>query len=192
MNNRDYFAAIAAAVVILSAASVPAAARGAGGFGGHAGFATRGAVTRSTTVVTHRGSVFTTRTTTTTSIVRMNTTGRLVAPIRPEVITLPATFGTGAIVPPFSGAPIVPPFGATTAGGRFDRLPSVAGPYGYLPGYGYAAWLQPEASPVAAPSVVPSAGESPAAMGPGSAAAAAAPASPCHPIPNGYHCDWPS
>ena len=43
---------------------------------------------------------------------RSAVTGRVLTPIRPEVINVPAALGTGGINPAFSGTPIVPPFGA--------------------------------------------------------------------------------
>jgi len=199
MSNRVCFAAIAAAGLFASVMSAPAIARGGGGFGGRAGFATHGTRSRTTTVVTQRANGVTTRTrttTTTTSTTRPAATSRAVSLIRPEVISVPATFGTGALVPPFSGVPIVPPFGATTAVAQFGRLPTVTTPYGGVPGFGYGAWLQPEASAfvepssvVATPAAVAS-GSGTAAAGP--AAAAPSPQAACHPVANGYHCDWPS
>ncbi len=199
MNNRVHFAAIAAASLVVSAMFAPAEARGGGGFGGRGGFAAHGTTTRSRSTVTQRANGVTTRTTTTTTTTtrtaRTTPASHALALIRPEVITVPATFGTGALVPPFTGVPIVPPFGATTVSAQFNRLPIVTTPFGYGSGFGYATWLQPEAAGFAEPSSVAA---PPAAALPDTGAAAASPApasSPlaaCHPVANGYHCDWPS
>nr|WP_294555733.1 hypothetical protein [uncultured Rhodopila sp.] len=194
MRHR-IFVVIAAAAA--GAACLPASALARGGSGGHGGTASHGAAVvrgaRGGVFYAH-GAIAATRGGTAAGLYRTRVTARVLTPIRPEVINVAAALGTGGINPPFTGTPIVPPFGA---GAAYTGLPVVVTPFAGTPVFGYGinngvaaesprAFSTPFTLPVAAFGV------------PAPGVAEAGPADPnalhgtCHPVPYGYHCDWSS
>jgi hypothetical protein len=187
MRHRILFA-VAAAAAGAACLNASALARGSGG---HGGTASHGAATaygaraygaraygaRGSVVFAHGGSA--------ASLYRSVSSGRVLTARRPEVINVPAALGTGGINPPFSGSPIVPPFGT---GGGYAGWPAVVTPYAGAPVFGYR--FDGAVADVAAPAS--------GVAAPNAGAPQAVPAEPnalhgtCHPVPHGYHCDWSS
>jgi hypothetical protein len=110
---------------------------------------------------------------------------------------------TGApVVPPFTAVPVVPPFTAAPVVPPYVRRPIVATPYAAAAAYGYGFFggvaddspvivvqpeiVQPETRAASAPGMPPAAMPATDPTQPGT------PHDPCHPVPSGYHCDWPS
>jgi len=199
MRHR-IFAVIAAVTAVATCYTAPALARGSGGHGGSAShgaaiaFGSQGAAV----AFGPRGGVFfahgtvATRGATGNGFYRSVVVGRVVTPIRPEVINVPAMLGTGGVNPPFNGTPIVPPLATGTA---FSALPVVTTPYagGSVFGYGFNGAVAARAYRVSNSNAT--------ASGIGAAAIGVPQANPvdpntlqgtCHPVPYGYHCDWSS
>jgi hypothetical protein len=214
MGHRVILAAIAIAVIGVGYTLDSALARGGGGgghggFGGHGGVAGRSGFSgfRSHAGPIHAPDHFATRgsgfalgfpgligpSVTGLGVVRPSLIGASRFPsriIRPEVIAVSPMVGSGAIVPPFT-VPIVPPFGATGSNALPGGLPVVVTPFvGTTPfGSGFIGRtpVQPDPSRSQAALLrnAPRDGVSNEAQPSGPLAA-------CHPVPCGYHCDWPS
>jgi hypothetical protein len=182
------FVVMGAAAAGAACFTVPALARGSGG---HGGFAASSAVighgARGRAAFVGHRAVSATRGAAAAGLHRSPVIGRVPAPIRPEVINLPDSLGTGAIVPPFTGTPFVPPFGT---GASYVALPVVITPYAGVPSFAAAGTSR----------IAGSGGTLPVAdTGLGAPGVSDAnPADPntlhgtCHPEPHGYHCDWSS
>jgi hypothetical protein len=115
---------------------------------------------------------------------------------QPEVIVMPFAFGPDTIVAPLT-IPIVAPFGSATVRASRGGLPVVITPSVNTPVFfsGFAGGMPAEAPRITEP---PHVTEAPTAPEPetGVPRTTAAAANPfpaaCHPVPSGYHCDWPS
>jgi hypothetical protein len=188
------FVVIAAAVAGAACFTASAQARGSAGHGGTASHGAAFAYGARGGVFVAHGAVGAARGATAAGFYRSANTGRLLTPIRPEVINVPAALGTGGINPPFNGTPIVPPFGT---GAGYAALPVVVTPYAGAPvfGYGFNSVVGAEAprlfnTPLGLPVTAIGA---PAAGGAEAAPADQAPLhGTCHAVPHGYHCDWSS
>ncbi|MFL5255089.1 MAG: hypothetical protein ACJ8AI_19790 [Rhodopila sp.] len=188
------------AIVAIGAGHAPALARGGGGgghggSGGHGGFAGRGGFSGHGGFFSAPGHPGVRGRGFALGAPGLIVPRRFVPPIiRPEVIAVPPMPArpvvSGAIVPPLT-APIVPPFGPAAANPSPDGLPVVVTPFvdtpAFGPGFVARAPARPGASRAQAawPGAVSRGGVSTAASSNGLPAA-------CHPMPNGYHCDWPS
>jgi len=211
MCHRAVLVAIAAAAVGLANVSAPALARGGGGGGGggHGGFAAgrafMGFGTHARTFRTPGNSALQ-RSGRVVIVSHSNPSGRVLSPIRPEVIRVPSSFGSGVLIPPFT-TPIVPPIGSVTTVPWFAGLPAVVTPWGYASafgagffGSGFIGGAPTNVYVAEAPANPPGLSEPPqAATGvPQAGPTDATPAEPnsplaaCHPVPSGYYCNWPS
>jgi hypothetical protein len=213
MGHRVILTAMAIAAIGLGYSPDSALARGGGGgyggSGGHGGFAGRsgfsafsgraglfhapGRLAAGHFAAGHfvpRGSGFALGF---SGLIRPDLTGVSRFPsriIRPEVIAVPPMAGSGAIVPPFT-VPVVPPFGAAGGNALPGGLPVIVTPFVETTPFGSGfigrATGLPDLSRAQAASLrnAPRDGVSNEAQPSGPLAA-------CHPVPYGYHCDWPS
>ncbi|PPQ29327.1 hypothetical protein [Rhodopila globiformis] len=192
MRQRVILSVIAIAAIGLGHVPAPALARGGGG--GHAGFGAHGIFAARSGFGRHAGL----RAAAGGFVLRgggrapggagfarrSRFAARPIQPeaIQPEVIVVPPVGGTGAIVPPFTG-PIVMPFGAGVSTALNGGFPGVV-----------TSFAAPLASgPPDAARAREAARRS--AAGDGGASSGSQPSrslTACYPIPNGYHCNWPS
>jgi hypothetical protein len=186
-------------IVGVAAAAIAAPALARGGSGGHGGIISGAPVV---TFRPHFGGVhspagFASRPRSPAFIPAASiASGRIRGPVQPEVIVMPFGVGAGAIVVPLT-VPIVPRLDTATVRRSRVRLPVFVTQYDDTPGFfpGFIAGVPVEAPWVADP---PQVRQAPAVTEPetGVPNTTAADANPlpaaCHPIPSGYHCDWPS